>query len=131
MKDLYNLIDQQLLSLLNAWADVHERLMDDSLQIPDDGYDRWDSGDDVPDIALMESEREMLDGIELASRNLINSAEDANLISLDDWRTINAILCNIGSEEPHTAAMLWWRGADEADDGNPPLCSQMFPLEAR
>lgn len=109
MKDLYNLIDQQLLSLLNAWADVHERLMDDSLQIPDDGYDRWDAGDDVPEVRRVEAALKVMDGLELAARNLASSAEDAHLISLDDWRTISAILCNIGTDCPENAECLWWR----------------------
>lgn len=109
MKDLYILIDQQLLSLLNAWAAVHEQFIDDSLQIPDDGYDRWDSGDDVPEIRRVEAESEIMDGLELAARKLASSAEDAHLISLDDWRTISAILCNIGGECPENAKRLWWR----------------------
>lgn len=109
MKDLYTLIDQQILSMLNAWADVHEQLMDDSIQITDDGYDRWDSGDDVPEIQRVEAEREILDGLELAARNLASSAEDAHLISLDDWRTISAILCSIGGDCPDNAERLWWR----------------------
>jgi len=109
MKDLYNLMDQQLLSLLNAWAALHERLMDDSLQIPDDGYDRGDDGDDVPEIRRIEAEREIMDGLELAARKLISSAEDAHLISLQDWRTLNAIICNIGSDCPENAELFWWR----------------------
>lgn len=109
MKDLYNLMDQQLLSLLNAWAAVHEHLMDDSLQIPDDGYDRWDAGDDVPEIRRVEAECEIMDGLELAAIKLISSAEDAHLISLQDWRTLNAIICNIGGDCPENAELLWWR----------------------
>lgn len=108
MKDLYNLMDQQLLSLLKAWAAVHECLMDDSLQIPDDGYDRWDAGDDVPEIRRVEAEREIMDGLELAARNVISSAEDAHLISLQDWQTLNAIICNIGGDCPENAELLWW-----------------------
>ena len=109
MKDLYNIIDQQLLSLLNAWSALHESLVDDSLQIPDDGYDRWDDGDDVPEIRRVEAEREIMDGLELAARKLISSAEDARLISLQDWRTLNAIICNIGGDCPENAELLWWR----------------------
>lgn len=109
MKDLYNLIDQQILNLLNAWALVHERLMHDSLHIPEDGYDRYDDGEEVPEIALCDAEDEMLQGIELAARKLISSAEDARLISLEDWRTLNAIIINMGGDCPENAERLWWR----------------------
>jgi len=130
MKDLYNLIDQQVLELLNAWNVVHDQLMHDTMLISADDYDRWDAGDDVPCIRWTDGEDAILQSLEKAARELTSAAEDAGLITLEDWRTINAILCNIGSEEPNTAALLWWRGAEEADDGNPPLCCPVFPWEA-
>lgn len=109
MNELYNIIDAQLLSLLSTWAQIHRRLMHDSLLIPDDGYDRYDDGEEVPEIALCDAEDEMLQGIELAARKLISSAEDARLISLEDWRTLNAIIINMGGDCPENAERLWWR----------------------
>lgn len=107
--NLYNLIDQQILDLLNAWHEVHDQLMDDTMLISEDDYDRYDAGDDVPSIQLTDGEDAILQSLEKAARELASAAEDAGLITLDDWHVINAILCNMGTNDPITAAQLWWR----------------------
>lgn len=129
MKDLYNLIDQQLLSLLTTWDRIHEDLMDAAMHLPDGWIEFEESGDLTQDMVRYDADSEMLTGLEIAARQLISSAEDAHLITNDDWRVMNAIICSIGLDDPDTAAILWWRGAEE-DDGNPPLCcSPAFPRE--
>lgn len=112
MNKLYNIMDQQLLSLLNAWNEIHAQFMHDCLAIPSDAYDRQDEGEEVPEIICADRDTALLDGIERAARILVSAAEDAGLIRLDDWSVINAILCNIGSESADNAAQSWWRGYD-------------------
>lgn len=109
MNKLYNLIDQQLLSLLMTWEQIHEDLMDAALHLPDDWDDLMDRHDHDLAARRYDADSEMLKGIELAARNLISYAEDADLISLGEWRVISAIICNIGTDDPDTAARLWWR----------------------
>lgn len=121
MNKLYNLIDQQLLSLLMTWDQIHEDLMDSAMHLPDDWDDLMDRNDHDQARLRYDADSEMLKGIELAARNLISSAEDADLISLDDWRVINAIICNIGTDDPDTAAQLWWRTPRLRDCCNPPF----------
>lgn len=121
MNKLYNLIDHQLLNLLIAWDHIHEDLMDAALHLPDDWDDWMDLHEHDQAARRYDADSEMLKGIELAARNLINSAEDADLISLGDWRVINAIICNIGTDDPDTAAGLWWRDWECPNDPNPPF----------
>jgi hypothetical protein len=120
MNKLYNLIDQQLLNLLITWDQIHDDLMDAALHLPED-WDDWRMDMHDHDLASLryDADSEMLKGIELAARKLISSAEDAHLISLDDWRVLNAIICNIGTDDPDTAARLWWRTPHMPDCCNP------------
>lgn len=119
MNKIYNLIDQQLLSLLMTWDQIHDDLMDAALHLPDDWMELKESGKSTPAMIRYDADSEMLKGIELAARKLISSAEDAHLISLDDWRVMNGIICIIGLDDPDTAAATWWRPEAQLDCCNP------------
>ena len=121
MNKLYNLIDHQLLNLLMTWNQIHEDLMDAALHLPEDWDDWMDLYDHDQASLRYDADSDMLKGVELAARNLINSAEDADLISLDDWRVLNGIICSIGLDDPDTAAMTWWRPEAQPDCCNPPF----------
>lgn len=121
MKDLYNLIDQQLFSMLMTWDQIHDGLMDAALHLPDDWYELEESGESTPAMIRYDAYSDMLKSVELAARMLISHAEDAHLISLDDWRVLNGIICSIGLDDPDTAAMTWWRPEAQLDCINPEL----------
>lgn len=109
MKEFYNLIDQQLLGMLMTWDQIYMDRAELSERMPENWLELELSGESTPDMIRYDAESELLTGIELAARKLISSAEDAHLISMSDWHVINAILCNIGTNDPLTAQQLWWR----------------------
>ena len=81
-KSTYQLIDDQLLSLIMTWSEL---------------------------IDLREQYEEMSRGVMETARKLISKAEDAGIISLNDWQMINHMLWYAGTDQPIDEDWDAWR----------------------
>lgn len=100
-KSTYQLIDDQLLSMIMTWSELIDRMEQSALAIPGDAYD-WEEelGYTCPELLITRQYEEMSLGMLSVARKLISKAEDVGIISLDDWRMINHMLWYAGTDEP-------------------------------
>ena len=95
------IFDSNLLHLIEGWSDLYDQMMDAALHIPDNAFDLEDEDGIVcPELAQTRALEYLTAGLLRTARVLINEAEEAGLISTDDWRIINHILWYAGSDEP-------------------------------
>lgn len=105
-KSTYDLIDDQLLQLISTWSELNDRMIDAALYIPNDAFEiEEETGEVVPELMICRQFEIMLDGLMASARKILSAAEDAGLIGLTDWHTINTILLFIGSDEPLEAIL--------------------------
>lgn len=100
-KSTYQLIDDQMLSLIMTWSELIDRMEQSALAIPQDAFD-WEEEEDYtcPELLITSQYENLSLGILAVARKLISEAEGARIISLDDWRVINHMLWYAGTDEP-------------------------------
>lgn len=100
-KSTYQLIDDQLLGLIMTWSELIDRMEQSALAIPKGAFD-WEDGIDYTclEILITRQYEKMAIGVMRTARSLLSQAEEAGIISLDDWRVINHILWYAGTDEP-------------------------------
>lgn len=95
------LVDDQLLSIITAWWNAYDRMVDSARFIPQDAFEWEDEDDYVCPELVTTRQYEDLQAVFLdMARRLVSKAQDIGLISLDDWHMINHILWYAGSDEP-------------------------------
>lgn len=109
-KSTYQLIDDQLLGLIMTWSELIDRMEQSALAIPGDAYD-WEeeNGYVCPELLITRQYEEMSLGLLETARKLISKAEDAGIISLNDWQMINHMLWYAGTDEPIGDDWEEWR----------------------
>ena len=106
-KSTYQLIDDQLLSLIMTWSELIDRMEQSALAIPKDAFVcEEENGYVCPELMITRQYEDMSTGVLETARLLISKAEDAGIISLDDWRMINHMLWFAGTDEPIDEG--WW-----------------------
>lgn len=100
-KSTYQLIDDQLLGLIMTWSELIDRMEHSALAIPGDAYD-WEEEIDYtcPELLITRQYEKLAISVMGTARSLLSHAEEAGIISLDDWRVINHILWFAGTDEP-------------------------------
>lgn len=102
MKDITTrqLVDDQLLSVITAWSDAYDRMVESALHIPQHAFE-WEDEDGYtcPELVTTRQYEDLQDEFLRMARILVSKAQDIGLISMDEWRTINHILWYAGSDE--------------------------------
>ena len=95
------MFDSHLLHLIESWSDLYDQMMDAALRIPDNAFDLEDEiGYTCPELLQAKALENLSTGLLRTARFLINEAEEAGLISIEDWFIIDRILWHAGSDEP-------------------------------
>lgn len=107
-KSTYQLIDDQLLSLIMTWSELIDRMEKSALAIPGEAFD-WEEEEDYtcPELMITRLYEEMADHVMTAARKLIGGAEEAGIINLNDWQVINHLLWMAGTDQPIEEDWLW------------------------
>lgn len=99
-KSMYQLIDDQLLGLIMTWSELFDRMEQSALAVSEEAYDWEEDGYVSLELMITRQYKDMSLGVLETARKLISKAQDAGIISLDDWRVINHILWYAGTDEP-------------------------------
>ena len=99
-KSMYQLIDDQLLGLIMTWSELFDRMEQSALAVSEEAYELEEEGYGCLELMITRQYEKMARGVMGTARSLLSEAEEAGIISLDDWRMINHILWYAGTDEP-------------------------------